>query len=142
MVDRVFGDLEYNGGWSKKEKILFWGKVQEVRIVVSAYENEVPNCVQQDAYKRFLEDCEEISRIGLKKLKEYLSMIEDDILLYCGIKKMPDDVFEVLSINQILFLESGTFAILCDAKWDDHGIAVIYTETEVKAGPQDMVWME
>lgn len=142
MVDRVFGDLEYNGGWSKKEKILFWGKLQEVRIVVSAYENEMPNGVQQDAYKRFLEDCEEISRIGLKKLKEYLAMIEDDILLYCGIEKMPDDVFEVLSINQILFLESGTFAILCDAKWDDHGIAVTYTETEVKAGPQDIVWME
>lgn len=54
---------------------------------------------------------------------------------------MPDDIRKIVSINHILFMESGDFAVICDAVWDDHGVAVLCTETKMIAGPQDIVWM-
>ena len=53
MNDKVFGELTYDGGWTKKENLMLWGKENVVKIVVSAYENEEPNAAQQDASQAF-----------------------------------------------------------------------------------------
>lgn len=140
MQDKVFGEMIYNNGWEKNVVCDFWN-LKQVRIVVSAYQNEAPNDNQRDAYNRFIEDCEQISRMSYKKMKEYMAVIKEDILPYCGLKDFPDDICELISINHILFLESGTFAIICDSKWDDHGVTVLCTETKIFAGPQDIIWM-
>lgn len=140
MKDKVFGDLVFNNGWEKELKCDFWEQ-KIIKIRVSAYENEEPNDEQRDAYVRFTEDMKQISRISLKKLEEYLQIISDDILVYLDMSEMPGDIKKIVSINHILFMESGNFAVMCDAKWDDHGVAVLCTETEVIAGPQDIVWM-
>lgn len=142
MTDKVFGELSYDGGWVKNEEMVFWGRKQTIRIVVSAYENEKPNGAQQDAYDRLKTDREEISRLSLKKMKKYMKDIEGDIKVYCGIRNLPEDVFELVSISSILFLENGDFAILCRAEWDSHGAAVLCMEEKMEAGPQDIVWIE
>lgn len=142
MNDKVFGELTYDGGWTKKEKLMLWGKENVVKIVVSAYENEEPNAAQQDAYGRLKDDLEEVSKISLKKLKKYMKEIEEDIIAYANISEVPDDVFELVTISEILFMESGSFGIMCKAKWDSHGVAVLCKECEVEVGPQDIVWME
>ena len=74
-------------------------------------------------------------------MKDYLQIISEDIIAYLNMNQFPDDIKEIVKVNHILFMESGNFAIMCDAKWDDHGVAVLCTETEVIAGPQDIVWM-
>ena len=140
MKDKVFGDLVFNNGWEKELECDFWEQ-KIIKIRVSAYENEEPNDEQREAYVRFTEDMKQISRISLKKLEEYLQLISDDILVYLDMSEMPGDIKKIVCINHILFMESGNFAIMCDAKWDDHGVAVLCTETEVIAGPQDIVWM-
>ena len=140
MKDRVFGELVFNDGWEKELKCDFWNQ-DIVKIRVSAYENEEPNEEQRDAYNRFNEDMKQISRMSLKKLGEYLQVISEDIIAYSDVTEMPTDIKEIINLNHILFMESGNFAIICDAKWDDHGVAVLCTETEVVAGPQDIVWM-
>lgn len=142
MIDKIFGELVYDGGWTKKEKFNLWGKEQEIKIIVSAYENEEPNPAQQDAYERLKSDETTISKISLRKLKKYMKQIESDIIVYCGVKALPDDVFELISIDSILFMESGSFGIMCKAKWDSHGVAILCKECEVEVGPQDIVWME
>ncbi|MCH5193410.1 MAG: hypothetical protein J1F11_05560 [Oscillospiraceae bacterium] len=142
MKDKVFGELIYDGGWAKEEMLSLWGKTDNIKIIVSAYEDEKPNEEQQDAYKRLKSDLNEISKLSLKKLKKYMTDIEDDITVYCNISSIPEDVFELVTIDNILFMESGSFAIICDAKWDSHGVAVLCKEFEVEAGPQDIVWLE
>lgn len=142
MNDKVFGMLSYDGGWAKKECLKLWGKVIDVKIVVSAYENEAPNAAQQDAYIRLKSDLEEISKITLKKLTQYMKEIEEDIIAYAKVSAIPEDVFELISISEILFMESGSFGIMCKAKWDSHGIAVLCKECEVEVGSQDIVWTE
>lgn len=142
MKDKVFGELTYDGGWTKKEKLRLWGKDIDVKVVVSAYENEMPNADQQDAYVRLKTDLDEISKISLRKLKQYMKEIEDDILAYANVSEIPEDIFELVSISQILFMESGSFGIMCMAKWDSHGVAVLCKECEVEVGPQDIVWAD
>lgn len=142
MKDKVFGELSYNGGWIKKENLKFWGRDNEVKIVISAYENEEPNAAQQDAYIRLKTDLEEISKISLKKLVEYMKEIEEDIIAYANVSSIPEDIFELVSISEILFMESGSFGIMCKVKWDSHGVAILCKECEVEVGPQDIVWYE
>ena len=100
MNDKVFGALSYDGGWTKKEKLALWGKENEIKIVVSAYENEEPNAAQQDAYGRLKTDLDEISKISLRKLKKYMKEIEDDVIAYANISEIPDDIFELVSISK------------------------------------------
>ncbi len=140
MNDKVFGELVFNNGWEKDLECDFWEQ-KVVKIRVSAYENEEPNDDQRDSYSRFIEDMKQISRISFKKLEEYLQAIAEDIIAYSDLIEMPEDMKEIVNINHILFMESGNFAVICDAQWDDHGVAVLCTETEVIAGPQDIVWM-
>jgi hypothetical protein len=140
MNDKIFGELVFNNGWEKEISCDFWG-LRKVKIRISAYENEKPNNDQRDSYNRFIDDMKQISALSYKKLEEYLHIIENDIIVYCGLSKFPSDIKKIVSVNHILFMESGNFAIMCDAKWDDHGVAVLCTETEVIAGPQDIVWM-
>lgn len=142
MNDKFFGKLVYDGGWTKKEAINFWGKDSDVKIIVSAYENEKPNAAQQNAYERFKNDLNIISEMTLKKLKTYIKTIEDDVIAYTGVSAIPEEIFELVIISEILFMESGSFAIMCKAKWDSHGVAILCKESEIEVGPQDIVWFE
>ena len=110
-------------------------------VIFGDRKDEEPNDNQRDAYSRFKEDIKQISRMSFKKMEEYLQIISDDIIAYLDFDQMPDDIRKIVSINHILFMESGDFAVICDAVWDDHGVAVLCTETKMIAGPQDIVWM-
>ena len=142
MNDIIFGEMTYNGGWNKSERLTLWGKEINVKIVVSAYENEKPNAAQQNAYKRLMTQSAEISKVTLEKLKEYIQENSYDICAYANVDKIPDDVFELVAATEILFMESGSFGIMCNAKWDSHGIAILCKENDVEVGPQDIVWLE
>ncbi|MBQ8614888.1 MAG: hypothetical protein IJ416_11785 [Ruminiclostridium sp.] len=142
MENKVFGTLNYDGGWCKKEIITFWKKDCEVKINVSAYENEEPNKEQMDSYIKFKNEIDKFSEVTLKKLKEYMSEIEDDIKVYCNIPRISENIFDYVTIKEILFIENGSFGIMCDCKWDSHGIAVLCTKTSVEVGMQDIVWLE
>ena len=142
MIDNIFGELIYCGGWTKIEKINLWNQENDIKLVVSAYENEEPNEAQRDAYKRLKKDLEEISKFTLKKLRNYMNGIQSDILAYANVPVIPDDIFELVSISEIIFIENGSFGIMCKTKWDSHGVAVLCRECEVEVGPQDIVWLD
>lgn len=141
MRDTVLGELIYDGGWAKTEPLKMWGREQNIKIVVSAYENEKPNEEQQAGYTRLKTQLDEISETSLKELKKYMREIEEDIKVYCEISSLPEDIYELISIDKILLLEGGSFAVLCKAKWDSHGIAVLCKGDETEVGPQDIIWM-
>ena len=124
------------------EHLNLWGKDIDIKIIVSAYENEKPNISQQNAYQKLMTKSDEISKVTLEKLKEYMQENSYDICAYANVDKIPDDVFELVAVTEILFMESGSFGIMCNAKWDSHGIAILCKENDVEVGPQDIVWLE
>ena len=142
MNDIIFGELTYNGEWTKTEHLNLCGKDIDIKIIVSAYENEKPNISQQNAYQKLMTQSDEISKVTLEKLKEYMQENSYDICAYANVDKIPDDVFELVAVTEILFMESGSVGSMCNAKWDSHGIAILCKENDVEVGPQDIVWLE
>ena len=140
MKDKVFGDLSYDGGWCKNENIFLWGKENIIKIVVSAYEDEIPNSKQQNSYIFLKNNIIGISDVSLLKVKEYMDAIKEDIIEYANVDSIPDDIFDLVSINEILFLDNGSFGIMCNTKWDTHGMAVLINGNSIEVGPQDIVW--
>lgn len=95
MLDKVFGELNYKNGWERVCQLDFWNK-KEIKIVISAYETEEPNAEQRDSFCRLIDDTERIARMSYKKMYDYLSAISEDIVLYCGMKEFPEDIFEII----------------------------------------------
>ncbi len=142
MTDSVFGEMIYKGGWFKEDTLRFWGKKISVKIVVSAYETETPNREQQQAYLRLKDETNVISEESLSALRAYIMTIQEDIKAYTNITEIPDDVNELVSINEILLTEKGSIGIICNTKWDSHGIAVLCKGEEISVGTPDIVWFD
>jgi len=126
IKDDVFGEMNFNLGWVKYEKLCVWGELLNIRMRVSAYENEVPNALQKNAYKKLIENFDVLISKAKKELNKYLTAIN---------RSLKD-----ITINEILFIENGVTAILCSSNWDSHGVCIIFDNDNIIAGTQDLVW--
>ncbi len=142
MKDQIFGEMTFSMGWRKTESLVLFSKVQEVAVVVSAYENETPNDAQKHAYTEFKEHMDVISEKAAKKIEEYMRKISEDICLNTGRNALPEDVFELLRLKNIMFFESGHYAFIFEAAWDDHGLAALVTPDSITVGPEDILVYE
>jgi hypothetical protein len=137
--DLVFGNMEYNHGWYKAEKINFWGEDVEVRVVASSFGKKEINQSQRDNYQFFKSTINDISRQSMEALKKYLSEnariyeIEPNADLdYARIKQL-------VTPGTIIFQSDGSFGILCDSPLDEeHGIG-IQVKPNYEVGPQDIL---
>lgn len=71
--DNVFGDIFYDYGWRKKEKIKFWNKQIEIEINVVAYDGEGITEIQREEYRWLKNNLELISEACLTRINEYIS---------------------------------------------------------------------
>ncbi len=139
MNDNVFGEMKFNVGWHSAYTAELWGKRETLDIVVSAYENELPSDVQKAAFKSWTDNFGEFSRESLKKLKECLDSIAEDITNYSEYDSVPDDVRKIVSVNHVLVTDSGAIAVMCDTVWDTHGLMVLWQNGEITVTGQDAV---
>lgn len=130
LEDKVFGSLKFDVGWVKYIDLNIKGKIYNVKLRVSAYEDEVPNDLQQSAYINFFKNYGDIINKGESALKDYLEK--------CGLKYA--DVVDKIIFKEILFIENGVVAIVMDAEWDGNGLVIVINGNEVIAGPQDIAW--
>lgn len=140
--DETLGLLVFNRGWTKEENFKWWGYDVRLKIVVSAYENESVNINQREGYLRFKENISDVSDISLKKTKEYIQKIKNEVLPYIELDEIPDDILKIVKPSSILILESGSIGVLCDCSWDrEHGVAILISDKKkVDVGPQDIIW--
>lgn len=140
--DEVLGALVFNRGWTKEENLKWWGYDIRLKIVVSAYENEIVNANQREGYLSFKENILDISDISLKKTKEYIKKIKNEVLPYIDFNEIPDDIAKIVDPDSIIILESGSVGVLCNCAWDrEHGIAILINDNHnIEVGPQDIIW--
>ena len=109
MMNKYFGELEYNYGWLTKREILLFGKKHEITVIIQAYkaEDEIP-AIQDEVCKEYAEH-----------EQEYLECIEKLMLEF-------DDNADTRFTPDSLYIErDGKCALLCDDAEDlDDGIAV------------------
>ena len=109
MMNKYFGELEYNYGWLTKREILLFGNKHEITVIIQAYkaEDEIPT-IQDEVCKEYAEH-----------EQEYLEWIEKLMLEF-------DDNADTRFTPDSLYIErDGKCALLCDDAEDlDDGIAV------------------
>ncbi|SFC99637.1 DUF6985 domain-containing protein [Clostridium uliginosum] len=139
--DEALGLLTYNRGWTKEDVLKWWGHDMRLKIVVSAYENESVNVNQRQGYLSFKENLLNISDISLKKTKEYIQEMKNEVLPYINFDEIPDDILKIVKPSSILILESGSIGVLCDCSWDmEHGMAILISDKQkIDVGPQDIL---
>ena len=140
--DEVLGLLVFDRGWTKEDDFKLWGRDMKLKVVVSAYENESVNVNQRQGYLSFKENIVNISDISLKKTKEYIQEIKNEVLPYINFNEIPDDILKIVKPSSILILESGSIGVICNCTWDmEHGMAILISDKQkVDVGPQDIIW--
>lgn len=128
MKDKVFGDLQFNVGWYKKEDITLWGNRYNFKIRVSATKDELPNVKQKEAYLAFKEKINEISEKSLTPVNNFLQENIDEITDEYG-QSLPSKLTDVLTPNQVLFFKSGKTAVIFDVAWTDENVVILLGQT-------------
>lgn len=141
LYDEKLGDLIYDGGWSKSEKIIFWGNEITIKIVISAYEYENVNLKQKESYLWLKKELANISRESDSLMKNYINEQEEEIKLILDLSSIPQQISNIVHPKSVLIQEDGRIGILCDTAWDSHGAAIIMDENKkIEVGPQDLIW--
>jgi hypothetical protein len=71
IKDEVFGELEYDYGWSREITIGFCGKESEIDLLVHAEEDGKFTESQYEAYQYLMKDWEKITRSILQPILDY-----------------------------------------------------------------------
>lgn len=136
MEDNIFGAMTFKRGWTKQEKILFWGEERELKIRISCYPGEEPNDNQKKAYESFKNNLNEVSEDSLVRLAIFLSK-DSESGLSCNLESAVSELPLHLKIFEILFFRDGSYAIICDCNWSEDGVSVLIKDGDMKVGYSD-----
>ncbi|MFS9041837.1 hypothetical protein QM894_04510 [Streptococcus cristatus] len=140
---QIFGDIEFNNGWTRPISIMMFGKQHVLEINIDADEDAEFEINQEKAYTFFQEHLDEIvTEVNSAILSYYNREISDIVSSFTNLaerqyflNKIGDDqqIYSLLQPKQIMFPltfdESvEEFGFLCDCDWDkENGIGIKFT---------------
>lgn len=149
--DEVFGMIEFDYSWSKMEEIVFWGKREEIVLLISGDEGGNFEEEQYKAYNMLMKKWEDICPLFLESVLEYYT----DRRIELGYDEEYNERFpEITNINELLehitlvgikipyqMVGNGRrVGISFDCTWDtENGLGIKLCDEEViKVGYQDV----
>lgn len=136
MKDKVFGDICYDYGWRKKEKIKFWNIEREIEINAVAYIGENITEIQRKEYEWLKNNLDLISEACLARISEYI------LKNYSSYDIEFKDIPKLISPIEILFeRDDKVIGILFNCNFDrENGIGVKIKDRKIDTiGYQNMV---
>ena len=108
MNNKTIGELRFNSGWEKKDKVIYCGKVYDIDVNFVAYfETDQVTLEQENSYKEFLSN-----------KKELESRVEEEIAR----GEIIDSFYPVL----LLVKRNGDYGLVFDRKdREDDGMVVV-----------------
>lgn len=152
MIDNeIFGKLEFDYTWYKKEKILFGGKEEEIIILVAGDEEGEFENGQYEAYNMLRAKWSDIQEMILEKILDYYKNRREEL----GYDIVQSEKYpEILSINQLLenitlvgikipyadIYGGRSIGLSFDCTWDnENGLGLrLNDENVTKVGSQDI----
>lgn len=128
--DSVFGEITYKYSWFKEDEIIFFGKLQKVKIKIKAFKDEEILQSQRDNYKIF------------KWFIEHnLSEIYKNLQGYCEkFYKTNEKIEQILELTSIYFARDGSWGMLFESKYDvENGLAIFFNNDSMIVNSQDML---
>ena len=140
---QIFGNIEFNNGWTRPISITIFGKEHILEINIDADEDAEFEINQEKAYTFFQEHLDEIvTEVNSAILSYYNREISDIVSSFTNLaenqsflNKIGDEqqIYSLLQPKQIMFPltfdESvEEFGFLCDCDWDkENGIVIKFT---------------
>lgn len=145
IVDFVFGEMEYDHSWVKKENVSLFGKNYDIRIVAEAYTGQDILDIQRKSYERYKEEYPEyLTKIPDVLLNYYIENYERiseevEIPEKINLKNINKEIIvKLIRVKTVYFDREGQYGWLCDCAWDaEHGISIILSEEEPFVAEQD-----
>ena len=145
FYDEVFGELEFDSMWKKKEEFMLYGKEFEIILFIQGEEKEGPSKLQGEAYQEFnscknvlvgeIED--KIYEYYQSVCDEYRGMYEEDADKYAPIVNAPEELKGFVKPQSIMIprlKDEKVVNILFKTKWDLEmgiGIQIVNGKIEV-----------
>ena len=128
--DSVFGEIAYKYSWFKEDEIIFFGKLQKVKIKIKAFKDEEILQSQRDNYKIFKWFIEHNLSEIYKNLQEYCEKFY----------KTNEKIEQILELTSIYFARDGSWGMLFESKYDvENGLAIFFNNDSMIVNSQDML---
>jgi len=128
--DSVFGEITYKYSWFKEDEIIFFGKLQKVKIKIKAFKDEEILQSQRDNYKIFKWFIEHNLSEIYKNLQEYCEKFY----------KTNEKIEQILELTSIYFARDGSWGMLFESKYDvENGLAIFFNNDSMIVNSQDML---
>ena len=128
--DSVFGEIIYKYSWFKEDEVIFFGKLQKVKIKIKAFKGEEILQSQRDNYKIFKWFIEHNLSEIYKNLQEYCEKFY----------KTNENIEQILELTSIYFARDGSWGMLFESKYDvENGLAIFFNNDSMIVNSQDML---
>lgn len=126
MEDKIFGKMTFRVGWIKYESLTLWEQNYNIRIRTSSNKDEVPSEIQQKSYLSFKNNISEFCSQTFPLIEGYVKENTKEIRSAIG-DFSEEKIFSLIIPKEVLFFQNGKFAVLCDTKWSEVGMAILCT---------------
>lgn len=126
--DSVFGEMEYSHRWIKEESISLMGNDYKLNIIALAYKGDSICDEQREAYIKFKEKIDKISKRLPGMVEEYVDIHKIEIEEYFFEIGDPEEAIKYVRPVSVVFDRKGKTIIMCDVEWDkENGIGIEVT---------------
>lgn len=128
--DSVFGEISYKHSWFKEDEVVFFGKLQKVKIKIKAFKGEEILQSQRDNYKIFK-----------WFIQQNLSGIYKNLQEYCEkFYETNEKIEQILELTSIYFARDGSWGMLFESKYDvENGLAILFNNDSMIVNSQDVL---
>lgn len=149
--DPVFGELEYEYGWSRDTIIRFFEKESEISLMIDGEEDGEFDERQYMAYQTFMQNWEDLQPSLLQAILDYYKLerkqlgYDNELNENYPLIKTPDQILEMITLDGIVvpyadIFEGRDIGITFNCTWDtENGLGIrLINEKVTKVGYQDV----
>ncbi|MGM0923932.1 MAG: DUF6985 domain-containing protein [Bacillota bacterium] len=149
--DPIFGELEYEYGWSKENTIKFFGKETDIALMIDGEEDGNFEEAQYTAYQSLMQKWEELQLSILQPILDYYNQKRHELGYDIEVNEnyplveTTDQILEMISLDGIVVPYAGIYegrdmGITFNCIWDtENGLGLrLLNEKVTEVGYQDV----
>ncbi|EMA6344706.1 DUF2004 domain-containing protein [Bacillus cytotoxicus] len=149
--DPIFGELEYEYGWTKDTIIRFFGKESEISLMIDGEEDGEFDEEQYMAYQALMQNWEELQPSLLQSILDYYKQERQELGYDIEVNESyplvetANEILEMISLDGIVVPYAGIFdgrdiGITFNCTWDiENGLGIrLLNEKVTEVGYQDV----
>jgi len=133
ITDKIFGKINYDLFWQKKDSFIWNNKSFPVTVIIRAANEQPPTEKQQDCYNYFKNNSQKLIALAIDELLKYCKDNYDNSLT-------AESIRQKLIPREIIFRRTGRWGITFDSPWEnERQLAIAFKDDVAIAGTDDLL---